>query len=106
MSEALKEVIQAKYGEAAERARSGGEGGCCGSSCGCSDPITSGLYNADETAQLPEEAVAASLGCGNPTALIDLQEGETVLDRAPAAASTSCSPHGASVPRARSTGWT
>ncbi len=81
MSEGLKEVIQAKYGEAAERARSGADkGGCCGTSCGCGDPITSDLYNADETANLPAEAVAASLGCGNPTALIELREGETVLD--------------------------
>ncbi len=82
MSDGLKEVIQAKYGEAAVRAQSGAEkGGCCGPSCGCStDPITSDLYNADETASLPAEAVAASLGCGNPTALIELHEGETVLD--------------------------
>jgi SAM-dependent methyltransferase len=81
MSEGLKEVIQAKYGEAAERARTGGEkGGCCGSSCGCTDPITADLYTANETAGLPDAAVAASLGCGNPTALIELREGETVLD--------------------------
>jgi len=81
MSEGLKDVIRAKYGEAAERARSGADkSGCCGTSCGCGDPITSDLYNDDETAHLPAEAVAASLGCGNPTALIDLHEGETVLD--------------------------
>jgi SAM-dependent methyltransferase len=81
MSEGLKDVIQTKYGEAAERARTGGDkGGCCGTSCGCSDPITADLYNADETALLPETAVAASLGCGNPTALIELRDGETVLD--------------------------
>ena len=82
MSEAaMKEVIQAKYGEAAERARTGEpKGGCCGTGCGCSDPITSDLYDADETSQLPEAAVAASLGCGNPTALIELREGQTVLD--------------------------
>ena len=77
----LKEVIQQKYGEAALRARTGQEkAGCCGTSCGCGDPITSDLYGADETGSLPDTAVAASLGCGNPTALIDLKEGETVLD--------------------------
>jgi len=82
MSEqALKEVIQQKYGEAAVRARTGQEkGGCCGTSCGCGDPITANLYGDGETTGLPENAVAASLGCGNPTALIELKEGETVLD--------------------------
>ena len=83
MSEqALKDVIQQKYGEAATRAATGEPkaGGCCGTSCGCGDPITADLYGADETTGLPDAAVAASLGCGNPTALIDLHEGETVLD--------------------------
>ena len=80
-TQGLKEVIQQKYGEAATRAAQGKEkGGCCGTSCGCGDPITSNLYGEGETASLPEEAVAASLGCGNPTALIELREGETVLD--------------------------
>ncbi len=77
----LKDVIQQKYGEAARRAAAGEEkGGCCGTGCGCADPITSDLYDAAETGALPAEAVAASLGCGNPTALIDLHEGDTVLD--------------------------
>jgi SAM-dependent methyltransferase len=77
----LREVIQQKYGEAARRAAAGEEkGGCCGTGCGCADPITSDLYDAHETGALPAAAVAASLGCGNPTALIDLREGETVLD--------------------------
>jgi arsenite methyltransferase len=82
MSEqALKDVIRQKYGEAAVRAKSGQEkGGCCGTSCGCGDPITADLYGSDETAGLPDAAVAASLGCGNPTALIELKPGETVLD--------------------------
>jgi arsenite methyltransferase len=82
MSEqALKDVIQQKYGEAALRAQTGQEkGGCCGTSCGCGDPITSNLYGDEETGSLPDTAVAASLGCGNPTALIELQEGQTVLD--------------------------
>ena len=56
-------------------------GGCCGpSSCGCGDPITSNLYSDAETSGLPGDAVAVSLGCGNPTALIELQPGQTVLD--------------------------
>ena len=80
MSE-LKSAIQEKYGEAATRAAAGQpKQGCCGTACGCADPITSDLYAAAETAGLPEQAVGASLGCGNPTALIDLREGETVLD--------------------------
>ena len=55
--------------------------GCCGpSSCGCSDPITSNLYSDDETSGLPATAVTASLGCGNPTALLALEPGQTVLD--------------------------
>ena len=79
--QALKDVIQQKYGEAATRASQGKEkGGCCGTSCGCGDPITSDLYGEGETSALPAEAVAASLGCGNPTALIELKEGQTVLD--------------------------
>src|SRR5918994_1999787 len=77
----LKDTIREKYGEAATRAATGQpKSGCCGSSCGCADPITSDLYEANETAGLPKEAIDASLGCGNPTALIDLQPGQTVLD--------------------------
>lgn len=72
-------AIEARYGEIA---RTGGKaGGCCGSTaCGCGDPITANLYSDAETAGLPAEAVSVSLGCGNPTALIDLQPGQTVLD--------------------------
>jgi arsenite methyltransferase len=79
-SASLREVVQAKYGEAARTARDGKTASC---GCGCSsskDPITSDLYEARETAGLPAEAVLASLGCGNPTALAELKEGETVLD--------------------------
>ena len=78
----IKETVQLKYGEAAQRARAGDRSACCGSSCGCDspDPITSDLYSAGETAQLPEQAVLASLGCGNPTALAELHPGEIVLD--------------------------
>lgn len=77
----IKEVVKEKYGQAALRVRSGGSS-CCGASEaieGC-DPITSNLYDAVQTGALPEEAVLASLGCGNPTALAQLNEGETVLD--------------------------
>jgi SAM-dependent methyltransferase len=79
---ALREVVQAKYGEAARAAQEGKSASCgCGTSCcGGKDPITSDLYAAQETAGLPAEAVLASLGCGNPTALAELREGETVLD--------------------------
>ena len=81
MTTDLKTAIQEKYGEAATRAATGlPKSGCCGSSCGCSDPITSELYGASETASVPREAVDASLGCGNPTALIELEAGQTVLD--------------------------
>ncbi|MFN2444662.1 MAG: arsenite methyltransferase [Vicinamibacterales bacterium] len=77
MSEGLQTAVREKYGALA---RSGGTVGCCGPSCGCGDPITSNLYSSDETASLPAEAVAVSLGCGNPTALITLEPGQTVLD--------------------------
>jgi SAM-dependent methyltransferase len=73
----VQEAIREKYGKIA---RSVG-GSCCGpSACGCGDPITSNLYSSAETAGLPSEAVAVSLGCGNPTALVDLAPGQTVLD--------------------------
>ena len=81
--ENVKEIVQEKYGQAALRARSGATSCGCGtsaSSCCGPDPITSGLYEAGETAALPKEAVNASLGCGNPTALAELHAGETVLD--------------------------
>ena len=77
--ETLREVVQAKYGEAARTAQKG-KASSCGCGCGSKDPITSDLYEARETAGLPAEAVLASLGCGNPTALAELKEGETVLD--------------------------
>ena len=74
----VQDAVREKYGEIA---RSVGASGCCGpTACGCSDPITSNLYSSSETAGLPAEAVAVSLGCGNPTALTDLKRGETVLD--------------------------
>jgi arsenite methyltransferase len=77
----IKQIVKDKYGEAALRVSSGGSS-CCGASASgreC-DPITSNLYESGEMAALPAEAVAASLGCGNPTALAELKPGETVLD--------------------------
>jgi arsenite methyltransferase len=83
-TENIKDVVKEKYGEAAKRAASGAGSACCGTSpassiSGC-DPITSNLYASTEAATIPEAALRASLGCGNPTALAQLQPGETVLD--------------------------
>ncbi len=77
----IKEVVKEKYGQAALRVKAGGSS-CCGAtaSSGCCDPITSNLYDATQADQIPEEAMLASLGCGNPTALAKLNPGETVLD--------------------------
>ena len=79
----VKEIVKEKYGEAARRVASGGTNGCCGASSAldsCCDPITSNLYDKAQAGQIPEEALRASLGCGNPTALAQLNSGETVLD--------------------------
>ena len=78
----VKATVRERYGQAALRVSTGEKTSCCSSSCcGASeDPITSDLYTAAETALLPQEAVLASLGCGNPTALAELHEGEVVLD--------------------------
>ncbi len=78
-SETITERVRERYAAAALQAQTGG-GGCCGGPCGEADVVTGNLYTADDVASLPEEAVVASLGCGNPTALIDLREGEMVLD--------------------------
>jgi len=89
MSATIKEIVKEKYGEAARQA-AGGDSSCCGPTC-CGgagesaatldrDPITSDLYEETDTRDLPEKAVLASLGCGNPTALAELHEGEVVLD--------------------------
>ncbi|MGD0619476.1 MAG: arsenite methyltransferase [Bryobacteraceae bacterium] len=78
----LKEKVREKYGEAALRVKTGGSC-CCGaapSELGCVDPITSNLYDTSQAGEIPEEALLASLGCGNPTALARLSPGETVLD--------------------------
>jgi SAM-dependent methyltransferase len=73
----VHDAVRERYGAIA---RTGGQSSCCGSACGCGDPITSNLYADEQTQGLPAEAVAVSLGCGNPTALESLQPGETVLD--------------------------
>src|ERR1700731_4018061 len=80
----VKEIVRKKYGQADERVTSGGEIPCCRDdssalerSC---DPITSNLYHAEQEDEVPDTAVKASLGCGNPTALAELKAGEIVLD--------------------------
>ena len=81
-SEDLKATVRERYGLAARQV-SEGKSSCCSTTCcggTAEDPITSNLYSAAETATLPEQAVLASLGCGNPTALAELHPGETVLD--------------------------
>src|SRR3982751_2764574 len=87
--EELATAVREKYGAAARRVLTGegvpaeccGSAGCCGGAATAScDPISSNLYVAGETSELPEAAVLASLGCGNPTALAELREGEVVLD--------------------------
>jgi arsenite methyltransferase len=78
----IKEVVKEKYGQAALRVKSGGSS-CCGASPAsdsCCDPITTNLYDLSQVSQIPEEALLASLGCGNPTALAQLKAGEVVLD--------------------------
>ncbi len=78
----MKEVVKEKYGQAALRVHSGGSS-CCGATAASGlscDPITSNLYDPSQSQQIPEEALLASLGCGNPTALAQLNSGETVLD--------------------------
>lgn len=80
----VKTAVQRRYGDAALRVISGEPTGCgCGGGCGCGpdgDPVTADLYDAAQEAAVPETAVLASLGCGNPTALAELREGEVVLD--------------------------
>jgi len=81
-TENIKELVKEKYTQAALRVTTG-SGSCCGTTPaleGCSDPITSNLYDASQTTEVPREALLASLGCGNPTALAKLNPGETVLD--------------------------
>ncbi|MEP7325232.1 MAG: arsenite methyltransferase, partial [Gemmatimonadota bacterium] len=86
-SENIQDAVREKYGEAARRVlavapgSTGAVNSCCGASAGTGcDPITSDLYQSDQSSCLPEAALLASLGCGNPTALADLHEGDVVLD--------------------------
>jgi arsenite methyltransferase len=81
-SEDVKATVRERYGRAARQVSAGAKTACCSTTCcgGADDPITSNLYTAGETASLPEKAVLASLGCGNPTALAELHEGDVVLD--------------------------
>jgi arsenite methyltransferase len=83
MSTDIKEVVKERYGQAALRVTTGGSS-CCGaapaSAENCCDPITQNLYDVSQISQIPEEALLASLGCGNPTALAELKPGEVVLD--------------------------
>jgi arsenite methyltransferase len=78
----LREAVKHRYGEAVKAVTRGAKPSCCGSATGMggTDPITRDLYGADQTGALPADAVAASFGCGNPTALAELRPGETVLD--------------------------
>ena len=75
----MKSAVREKYGQAARRVAAGA-GGCCGAASSCCDPITADLYDAAQGGEVPAGALAASLGCGNPTALAELRPGETVLD--------------------------
>ena len=78
----LKDAVRQKYGQAALRVNTTGSS-CCGAAPGganCADPITSNLYDSGQASQIPQEAILASLGCGNPTALAAINAGETVLD--------------------------
>ena len=86
-TEDIKTVVRERYGKAAAEVAKGDQAGCCGEAVSCcggetgvEDPITSNLYSIDETSALPDAAVLASLGCGNPTALANLEPGQTVLD--------------------------
>ena len=82
-SEDLKATVRERYGQAAREVTQGAKTSCCSTTCcggAAENPITSNLYTEAETGTLPEKAVLASLGCGTPTALAELREGETVLD--------------------------
>src|SRR5260370_33064140 len=82
-TESIRDVVREKYGQAALRAKTGVGSSCCGGAAAveaCCDPITSNLYDADQEGEVPNLALKASLGCGNPTALAELQAGGAVLD--------------------------
>lgn len=83
-TESVKDVVREKYGQAALRVKAGAGNACCGGAAAlddsCCDPITTNLYDSAQGGEVPETALRASLGCGNPTALAELKPGETVLD--------------------------
>src|SRR5262245_46707916 len=82
-AESVKDIVREKYGQAALRVKSGAWNSCCGAASAleaCCDPITSNLYDTAQEGEVPDTAMRASLGCGNPTALAQLKPGETVLD--------------------------
>ncbi len=81
--QSIRETVKEKYGQAALRVSTGQGNACCGGGAladGCVDPITSNLYDLQQAGSIPEDALLASLGCGNPTALAELKPGEVVLD--------------------------
>jgi SAM-dependent methyltransferase len=83
MSSDIKDIVKERYGKAALKVLTGAKTSCCGSKAAPIepiDPISSNLYDANQAADLPSEAILASLGCGNPTALAELKPGEVVLD--------------------------
>ena len=102
----IKEVVREKFGEVARGVTSGSAVGCCGdasvleASC---DPITSNLYDAAQEREVPDTAIRASLGCGNPTALAELKPGEIVLDLGSGAALMCCFPLAASARQGKHT---
>lgn len=75
----IKKLVRNKYAASARQVSEGGKSNCCSNACSC-DPVTKDLYDQSEKSLIPETAVLASLGCGNPTALIELRPGQTVLD--------------------------
>ena len=95
----ITDVVKRKYGEIAEQVADGQDASCCGpSACGCgTDPITGDLYEAGQVRDLPPDAVTASLGCGNPTALASFDRARRCSTSGRAAASTSCCRRGVSV---------
>jgi SAM-dependent methyltransferase len=82
MTESIKTTVRQKYGQAALRVMAGQASSCCGAAAGdgCCDPVTTNHYSEADTGVLPDTAVLASLGCGNPTALAELAPGDVVLD--------------------------
>lgn len=103
----IKEIVKEKYGQAALRVSTGGSS-CCGAtaSSGCCDPITSNLYDSSQAQQIPEEALLASLGCGNPTALAKLNPEKSFWISALAAVSTFFFPRSESAQPAKPTAST